>query len=194
MTTSERCLELDAAARKAYWDAKDLPEALRLLREAVALGDAALSESPADVLALKAAIKQACYNIGSFAWPGWGESGIEVDDAARCEGHAAALRNRALAIELDKPPIALSRAAWLVGAHELTANNSPAAETAFAEATELAREAGAPAEALLSEGYRAMALGSEALWLHTLAQLGEIEAGKDFVDQLEAVRGTLGLL
>lgn len=192
--TADRCLELDAAARKAYWERKDLPGALRLLREAIALGDAALNEplSPADATTLKSAVKQACYNLGSFVWPGWGEPGIAVDDASRREGHAAALRNQALAIELDKPHIARGRAAWLVGAHELTAGDTAAAENAFGEARDLTTKAGEPAEALMCEGYRALALGSEAMWLHTIGRLADTEGGKDFVDQLEMVRRVLG--
>lgn len=194
MTPADRCLELDAAARKAYWERKDLPAALTLLREAIALGDAALHEplSPPEAIALKSAVKQACYNLGSFAWPGWGEPGIDVDDHSRREGHAAALRNQALAIELEKPSLARSRAAWLVGAHELAAGDTSAAENAFGEARDLAIEAGQRAEALMCDGYRALALGSEALWLQTLGQLAAAEGGQNFVHQLEMARRVLG--
>ena len=147
---------LDIAARYGslvmdlYWKVHDLPAVVTLGRAGIlyCLGQALMPEMPAEMAGkLRSGAKAMAYNVSSFVWPGWEEPGIDPKGADLAFGADCARLNLRLAIELKKPPSALSKAHWLVGAHALCSRDFaaaasefqraqdvlPAADTAFAE-------------------------------------------------------------
>lgn len=88
-------------------------------------------QSPEAVEKLRSAAKGLAYDVGSFTWPGWEESGIHPTPDETSFGRECANLNLRLAIELKKPPSRVSMAHWLIGAHALAANNLETAETEF---------------------------------------------------------------
>ena len=113
--------------------------------------------SPSLAESLKGTAKGLSYNIGSFCWPGWDEPGIVVDSTALAIGRDAAGLNLRLALELDKGDIPLSRAHWLIAAHELAAENLEAARTSFDEGARCAAMGTAIEEQLLCKGFSLLA-------------------------------------
>jgi hypothetical protein len=71
------------------------------------------------------------YDIGSFTWPGWEEPGIRPTPDEIAFGRECASLNLRLAIELNKPPLRVSMAHWLIGAHALATGEFEKAETEF---------------------------------------------------------------
>jgi hypothetical protein len=114
-----------------YWKAKNLAGA-------VAIGQCGISFCMNHKLDLRSEAKQMAFNIGSFTWPGWAEPGIEIRETEWAAGADAASLNLRLAIELNKPPLGMSSAHWLIGAHALAARDAKAAADAFNQAFVLA--------------------------------------------------------
>lgn len=117
-----------------YWKAHDLPAIIAIGRAGIiyCLGQSlAVDISAESAEKLRSIAKGIAYNVGSFSWPGWEEPGIAPTVADLIVGMDCARLNLRLAIELKKPPVALSKAHWLVGAHALTSENFELAEREF---------------------------------------------------------------
>ena len=113
--------------------------------------------SPSLAESLKGTAKGLSYNLGSFCWPGWDEPGIVVGPIALAIGRDAASLNLRLALELDKGDVPLSRAHWLIAAHEMAIGNLEAARTSFDEGARSAAVGMVIEEQLLCKGFSLLA-------------------------------------
>jgi hypothetical protein len=138
------------AIRHLYWNAKDIHTLVRIGCAAIAYGT---TNDQAE------ALKPIAYDIGSFCWPGWDEPGITIDGDVLAFGAEAAALNLALAVQLNRPPLAHSMAHWLVGAHELAAGRRAEAAASFERSRAIAVDAGDSASELLAVAYAAIARG-----------------------------------
>jgi hypothetical protein len=136
--------------------------------EAVKRNDTALATE------LRGQAKALSYNLGSYTWPGWDESGIDIKSQDQAIGFDAALQNLKLGEELSRGPEPMARAHWLVGAHALAAGKHPLAIQHFEKSAELAHAAANQAEELLAQAFRAMTI----IAVGTSRTEGEIELAR----------------
>ncbi len=185
-----------------YWQQKNLDTSLLFGRTGVRLGNelAAASEDAVEANQIRTHVKIILYNIASFSWPGWDEPGVLITPEQEAEGLAAARSNLQLAIELEKPELPISRAWWLLGAHLLTAGEIRESASAFGMAAELATRVKKRDEQLLSLAFRQLALiqlqpesGKDEQRLYGyMEELGRMEEGEFFTNQIETARQVLG--
>ena len=187
------------AMRHAYWDDKDLSGASAIAFAGISrmLAEARTAESGA-ALELRSQAKRLTYDLASFTWPGWDEPGIIVTPPEMRAGHAAARANLRMAEELEKGDLALSRAHWMLGAHELSSGHPAEAHASFTQAAELAAKAGAPAEGQLALAFAALAAvaldaSQRALLDEALARLEAADGGADLIGQVTTAREALGI-
>ncbi|HUB27587.1 MAG TPA: hypothetical protein VL992_19340, partial [Tepidisphaeraceae bacterium] len=105
-----------------------------LIKSAEATGHAAVD--------MKDFAKKMAYDMGSFAWPGWNEPGIQPSSCDITAGDDAARLNLRLAVELNRPPEGMSNAHWLIGAYAIVRQDWPDAQAAFSRAADFSRQAG----------------------------------------------------
>lgn len=152
--------------RHLYWKQKDIHRTVVMAQAGIQFGlTAAITVSGEEserAGEIRSAAKALAYDLGSFTWPGWDEPGMELSAAYIRFGHEAARLNLRLAQELQKGPLPLSRAFWLVGAHDLVRGERESAIQRFAEAKRGAETAGAAVEVRLAEGYEYLAVALSA--------------------------------
>ena len=199
--------DIDAAAeayteviRAAYWDDEDLT-----LTTAVAYAGVSRLLAAAEALdaehahTIRSAAKGMVYNLASFTWPGWDEPGIELTASDARVGLAAARTNLAMAADLDKGDLALSRAQWMLGAHLLTKGEHDDAVAAFEAATSHAGSAGVGGERLLAEAFGRLSRlargdeGADVALEEALDRLRAEQDGEAFAAQVTTARVVLGL-
>lgn len=198
--------DVDAAAegysqamRQAYWEAKDLSLATAMAYAGCSRLLAAATDADEDrAYRLRSAAKGLMYDLASFTWPGWDEAGIDIAPSDAAAGLAAARANLAMAVELGKGDLPVSRGQWMLAAHLLTAGDHAAAADHFSEARRLADAAGASAEARLADAFIALtrlAAGTgEADDLDTaVAGLEATDDGPSLVGQVVTARSVLGV-
>jgi len=196
-----RLLAIDAWSQvvmDAYWERKDLTAVLALGRAGIdyALEVAGETEaaSPDAAAKIRGVAKSIAYNIASFTWPGWCEPGITVTARDLALGMDAARANLRWARELGKDDLALSRADWMVGAHELAAGNYTEARTHFESASDYAKAAGNNGERLMNHAYALISTlvenpkdeGARRDYEETKKELAGEEDGQFFIDQLDS--------
>jgi hypothetical protein len=145
-----------------YWKAHDLPATVLIGRAGIlhCLGCSVVADAaPESVEQLRSIAKAIAYNLGSFTWPGWEEPGIAPTSEHLAFGQDCAGLNLRLALELHKPPKALSKAYWLIGAHALASRDFNLAESAFHHAQEVFTSTDADTQAMhaCNAGYFALA-------------------------------------
>jgi hypothetical protein len=155
-------------------DAKAAPEMVAMARAGILYmldraRDLAASDA-AKAANWRKAARALAYNLGSFAWPGWGEEGFPIGEAERAAGEEAARTSLRLATELAEGPQSLSAGHWIVGAHHLAAKRYDEAIRSFTEAGAQSRAAKDRPGELMAAGYAALA---------------EILAGRDAKDRFE---------
>jgi hypothetical protein len=160
------------AIRHLYWSARDLATLVALGHHAIAFG-----------VSHPDALKPVAYDIGSFCWPGWDEPGIDVTADAITLGTEAAALNLTLAVQLNRPALALANAHWLVGAYDLVAGRTADATLAFERSRAFAVAAGDHATELLAAGYIAITR-REAV---DAAAFTSIDDGDELLSQLLTV-------
>jgi hypothetical protein len=187
------------AMRHAYWEDKDLAGATAIAFAGISrLLAEARSAEPSRAYALRSGAKQLTYDLASFTWPGWDEPGIIVTPPEMRAGLAAARANLRMAEELQKGDVALSRAHWILGAHQLAAGHPDEASTSFAEAATAAERAGEPGEAALAQAFGALAAVAEDPSAtpsldEALARLSVIDGGTELAAQVTTAREVLDL-
>ncbi len=139
---------LHQKAKASYWKDKDLSEARRLLEEGIA---AARGQGSRELE------KPLQYDLASFCWPGWDESGIVISDDDLSVGEIAAAENLRLAGELERGDAALANAWFMVGGYRLVRNRYREAADAFAHQRGFAERGQDPAGADLAQGYASLA-------------------------------------
>ena len=147
----------ELVTRDLYWEKKDLTAAMAIGRAAIQFGlVASLAMTEGDQKAafrLRGQAKSIAYDLASFSWPGWAESGIEISPSDLLFGQDAAKTNLRLAVSLRKGDLPMSRAFWVLGAHHLAVNKLPGARKAFVEGIKFATAAEAKELELLLRGY-----------------------------------------
>lgn len=193
-------LAFDAVARHAYQTLRDVSAMLTVAQAGIEFAlrtSLDVAEEDADLaLNLSEIAKTINYNLAANTWPGWGDEGISLTPEQQAAGFYAAHKNLELAEILDKGDLPLSRAYWLIGAHQLAAGASNEARSAFKRAAQYASTAGQPEEALLSEGYAHLAAllaepgqpAHPAALQAALSALRQHENGEFFTRQLETAR------
>jgi len=139
----EVATQYDALVRDLYWKAHDLPAVVTIGRAGIlyCLGQAIVADGLSDdAKKLRSFAKGMAYNVSSFIWPGWEEPGIDPTPDDLQLGRDCAALNLRLAIELNRPPKAMSMAYWLVGAHALTSGDFDRAEKEFERAHQVLTE------------------------------------------------------
>ena len=186
--------------RSAYWEDKDVSMVTAIAYAGASRLLAAAETAESDVAyEIRTTAKGLMYDLASFTWTGWDEPGVEVGATDAAAGLAAARSNLAMAIELDKDDLRVSRGYWMLGGHLLTAGNHQEAISAFGMAAEHAQSAGAQAEVALAEAFSALAqlgagdAGAGETLATTLKELEAAEGGEMFIAQVETARGVLGI-
>ena len=136
------------------------------------------------------------YNLAANAWPGWNDEGIVISRDQLAFGLDMARLDLRLAIEMEYPPLKLSNAHWIIGAHELAARDFGSALKTFEAALKYAEAAASSNQALMVKGYIALTqlLAGGPLGAHAFAgSLAALRsAGNDdcqfFAQQLETAR------
>ena len=187
------------AMRTAYWDDHDVHVVIAVAYAGISRLLAAAADPGTDEeaeYALRSAAKGLTYDLASFTWTGWDEPGIDIDPSMAAAGLAAARANLSMAHGLGKGDLPLSRAHWMLGAHQLTSRDLAGAAISFEEAADRARAAGEDADAALAEAFEALttvvadpsALGAYEAALNRLQLL---DGGEGFVGQVETARAVL---
>lgn len=186
--------------KSAYWDTKDLA-----LAAAIAYAGAgrflAAAEGVDDATAyqIKSVAKALMYDLSSFTWPGWDEPGVEIIPRDAAAGLSAARSNLAMAVELEKGDLPISRGHWMLGAHLLTAGACSEAKEQFDLAADFANRAGADPEVALARafgklpGLASSTPDAESELDAALEQLEACEGGEMFLPQVETARSVLGV-
>jgi len=141
-----------------FWKKRDINAVIALGRAGIQYSSdraeaAAASGDMEQSYTLRSAAKQLSYNVASYTWPGWNETGVILNAVQVAAGLDAARQNLRLALELDKPDLALSRAYWMLGGHLLAAGTIIEAEAHYGRAQMYAHRAGEEAEEALSEAF-----------------------------------------
>jgi hypothetical protein len=185
------------AMRGAYWEDKDVAGAIAIAFAGISrlLADAHRADATR-AHELRSGAKTLTYDVASFTWPGWDEPGIVITPPEMRAGYAAARANLAMAEELEKGPVRLSRAFWMLGAHELASGHRSEARTSFERAAALAEQAAEPAEAGLAQAFAALAQvaedpSAEPTLEAALARLSSAERGAELVTQVRTARSAL---
>jgi tetratricopeptide (TPR) repeat protein len=180
-----------------YWEEKNLPIVVMLSRAGIQEGlniAASLEVNfPDQSQEIRGRARALAYNLASFAWPGWDESGIVVDDSDLAAGLDAAKVALRLVREMELDELRLSRAKWMLAAYYLATKDYEEAKQTFEEASEFARAAESNADVLLCEGFVALAKllanpddnRSRAKLDDVKMQIAKIEHGEDFINQLD---------
>jgi DNA-binding transcriptional MerR regulator len=196
----EAAIAYGASMKAAYWTEKDLPLVTAIAYAGVDhLLAAAHRADSATAYAARSAAKGLMYDLASFTWVGWDEPGIEVSPSDASAGLAAAKTNLAMAIDLEKGDLAISRAHWMLGAHQLTAGRHQGAVSSFLAAEEFAARGSADVEVGLSRAFAALArlaagdAGAAAELDAALDDLRSLEGGDEFAAQVDTARSVMGL-
>jgi len=105
---------------------------------------------------LKNKAKVIAYNLSSFLWPGWDESGISLTFDDITLGLDAARLNLRLAQELGDDESKLASSYWMVGAQLLALQRYDEATKAFETSRQLSHQAGEKDFEFMAEGYVAI--------------------------------------
>lgn len=186
--------------RNLYWKSRDLRAAISVGRLGVHYCLMQATQSADDAAKrLRGDAKQMAYDIGSFAWPGWAETGITIGEAEIHAGHDAAKLNLRLAIELQRPDKPMCNAYWLLGAHAIVDGRTADAIQNFAQAADYAGKAQDAAAAAMNRAYanlaRLAATRGDAACereLHASIQVLDAMASEDslaYAQQLRTAKG-----
>jgi hypothetical protein len=150
------CKAAGAAAKERY-AGKDVAGMLAVAEAGFARALADAAAHPDRAAELRRAAKALAYNAAANCWPGWGDEGIEIDAESLARGIALAEGSRALVVELGADAQETGRADWLLGALWMAAGQNAAALDAFAQARAAFQASNVPTQALMAEGYHALA-------------------------------------
>jgi hypothetical protein len=118
---------------------------------------AAAASDAETVTSLRTFAKTIAYNAAANCWPGWGDEGVEIEDAHLEAGLKLALLTRNLASELKLGTKQMGTAHWLVGALELAAGHLQEAAIDFERSEKAYELGGHSAQQLMARGYSALA-------------------------------------
>jgi tetratricopeptide (TPR) repeat protein len=186
-------------ANEAYWERKDLTEAMSVARAGMTFGLSVAGRSE-QAYELRSAAKAIAFNLASFAWPGWDEADITIEQHHLYAALDAARTNVRLAVELEKGSIAMGRGHWMVGATLLALGRYQEAIAEFLAARLSADEGRSAVESALAEGYAALVRvverpGDEAIeeeLTEILDRLRALNDGDSYAEQIETAKRVFG--
>lgn len=184
-----------------YYKQKDAPLMLMIGRAGVqyCLDEARRCEKDDAELAatLRGTAKAMAFNLSVNCWPAWEDEGITLTDSDVRNGYDLARLNLRLAIELKRDAAKRANAHWLLGAHQLAAQESTAAIGSFQKAAELFQQAKQPDGEQMALGYTVIAkltteeekADGERELKAAVEKLREIDTddSRFYADQLESV-------
>lgn len=177
-----------------YYEAKDLANLTLISAAGIQFTLSQAHRAPHSAYLLRSKAKALTYNLASYTWPGWDEPKLPISPVELAIGLSAARANLRLAHELDKGDLPISRAHWVIGAHQLAVAEWSAAIESFTSAVDHAQRADATADAQLSQGYIALTeilrqptnADAQQRLSNLKAQLAQLEYGEFFVQQLDS--------
>lgn len=188
-----------------YWKEKNVPDMVALARAGIqfnlAAGSAAAKRDVVMAIHLRGAAKTIAYNLASFTWIGWDETGIIISRTDQCHGLDAARMNLRLAFELDKGDLHISRAYWMYGAQLLAVSDFVPSRASFQHAATYAARAEEKADEILARAYELLIdltlypkdLRAKNALAGFRSQLVPLENGQTFIDQLDTALGVFSL-
>ncbi len=179
-----------------YWKKKQIHNVIVMAQAGIQYGlsAAVLLDGQNDALAaqVRGIAKGLAYDLGSFTWPGWDEPGIILETEHLRFGRDGAKVNLRLAHQLNKGDLPVSRALWLVGAHDMARAAYDDASNHFGEAARFAQAAGSSENVLMNEGYQSLAVlladpsdAKESEFQAIQTQIASVPDGPFFADQLK---------
>lgn len=185
--------------RELYQQDRNVPAMLQLGICAMQFAEhqAQSAGNPEEKNAWLGRAKSLAYNLSANVWPAWDDPGVTIDATSADIGRDLARVNLRLARELDRDPLVLGNAWWLLGAHELNTRQWTAARRAFLEARMQFHQASRSEFEAMAAGYVRIVeilenneLGDvDQLLAQPLQQLNEdpAEDAKFFAQQLKSV-------
>lgn len=178
-----------------YWKAKDLPAVVIMSHFGLSYCLTNARQGDHATWLLDSA-KKIAYNLASFCWPGWDEPGITISEGDIQIGSDAAKLNLRLAIELNRPPLGMSMAYWMLGGYALVFRDFRAAAARFTQGIELAGKAQDEGQVSSNEGFLALSRigqndpSGEAEFARVLEQLEiqNTDDSKEYARQLRVAR------
>ena len=138
------------------------------------------AQHPQQALEYKSAAIPMTYNLAANTWIGWGEGQVgAIGEAHQRLGMEAARKNIELAAEVGLGPERRRNGYWILGAHQLAAEDYDGAEESFATSAALGKESSDAASAAMAQG-----------WVH----VAHILAGIDETAELDAIKSRLRTL
>lgn len=187
-------ISYDELIREVYWKDKDILATVTLAQAAIDHGTyhAERTDNPELVDDYYSKIKTISYNLASFTWPGWKESGIEISDEHIAIGLEAAHTNLKLAVKLNRDALRMAYAYWVLAAQYIAAKDLPAAKSNFVRSAKLAEEAGEHSAVLLSNGFEALVdmlssphdAAAKERYNDIKSQFEAVEHGDDYIKQM----------
>ncbi|WP_198164472.1 class I SAM-dependent methyltransferase [Rhodoplanes sp. Z2-YC6860] len=118
---------------------------------------AAAAKDVETATSLKTFAKTIAYNAAANCWPGWGDEGVEIEDAHLEAGLKLAVLARDLVRELELGAKEIGTSHWLVGALKLAAGRLQEATVDFEKSEKAYEFGGYQMSRLLARGYSALA-------------------------------------
>ena len=184
----------DELVRDLYWQEKNLPASITLAQAAIehALQQSELTDNTELADDYRAKAKAISYNLASYTWPGWNESGIVINEDEIQIGLKAAEKNLELAISLNRDPLGRAYAHWMLGAQHIAAKDLPSAKAAFAQSAALAAEVEEKSAVLLANGFGALVdmlslpqdAAAKKQYAEIKSELEQVEYGDEYIQQL----------
>jgi hypothetical protein len=188
-------------AKDRYWKHKDLAGAITLFDEGIGFANSEMAHclDLAKIKEMNGVCKAMHYDVASFCWPGWNESGIAIGPGEVLRGERAAHKNLELAFELGRTGAPLADAHWMLGAYNLCFGRLEKALEMFGEFERIAVAAEDEGRALLASGYLALTQvlqGDQSAKARLSAiqselEAGNIEEGKFLAEQLSTALSAL---
>ena len=180
--------------RDLYWKEKNLPASIAIAQAAIehALAHAELTDNSELADDYRAKAKAISYNLASYTWPGWKEPGIEITADEIQIGLKAAEQNLQLALSLNRDPLRVGYAHWVLGAQHIAVKDLPAAKADFAQSAALASEVEEHSAVLLANGFEALVdmlitphdAAAKKHYAEVKSQLEQVEHGDEYIQQL----------
>ena len=184
----------DQLVRDLYWKEKNLPASIAIAQAAIeyALEHAELTDNDELADDYRAKAKTISYNLASYTCPGWNEPGITISAEEIQIGLRAAEQNLELALSLNRDPLRVGYAHWVLGAQRIAVKDLPAAKSDFAKSAALAAEVEEHSAVLLAKGFEALVdmlatphdAAAKKQYAQIKSELEQVEHGDEYIQQL----------
>jgi len=187
-----------------YWQESNVPDMVIVgqagIDYALAAANAGDDSDPEMAYNLRSWAKSMAYDLASFTWRGWDEPGMVLTAADEALGLQAAQLNLQLAADLDKGPLRISRAHWVLGAQQLSAGQLAQAQDSFRAGARFAASAGVEGDERNCQAFAALVAsmqqpedtGLQGKLDEAMDDLLDVEYGRDYVEQIKTAARVFG--